>query len=122
MLLRLFAPVIPFATEESWSWFNDSTVHHATWPSVDELPAHGSVDVLSVASAALIGIRRAKTDAKASQKTEVSAAVIQAPATQLGSLKAAADDLKAVGRIAELEIVEGPELAVTAIELIPAAE
>jgi valyl-tRNA synthetase len=37
-------------------------------------------------------------------------------------LKAAADDLKAVGRIAELEIVEGPELAVTAIELIPAAE
>jgi len=122
VLLRLFAPVIPFATEESWSWFADGSVHHAAWPTIAEFPENGDTSVLIAASAALIGIRRAKTDAKASQKTEVSACVISAPADQRAQLEAAAADLKAVGRIAELQIVDGEELAVTAIELIPAAE
>jgi len=75
--------------------------------------------VLAAASAALIGIRRAKTEAKASQKTPVSRAVIVAPAETLEAVRAAADDLRAVGRIAELEFAVGDELAVTEIELAP---
>ena len=64
-------------------------------------------------SAALIGIRRAKTDAKASQKTEVVSAVLAGPAM----LAEAVDDLRAVGRIAELTLVEAEEVAVTEIVL-----
>ncbi len=70
-LLRLFAPVLPFATEEAWSWFDDGSVHTASWPEPSGLD--GDPAVLRAASAALIGIRRAKTEAKASQKTPVTA-------------------------------------------------
>jgi len=114
-LLRLLAPIVSFATEEAWSWFEDGSIHTASWP--EPLAIEGDPAVLSVASAALIGIRRAKTEAKASQKTPVSSATIAAPPAKADALRAAADDLRAVGRIAELTVVEGDELAVTAIEL-----
>lgn len=116
-LLRLLAPVVSFATEESWSWFEEGSIHTAAWP--EPLGAEGDPAVLAAASAALIGIRRAKTEAKASQKTPVSRAVIVAPAETLEAVRAAADDLRAVGRIAVLEFAVGDELAVTEIELAP---
>ena len=119
-LLRLLAPVVSFAAEEAWSWFEEGSIHTAAWPEPRD--AGGDPAVLFAASAALIGIRRAKTEAKASQKTPVSRAVITAPASALDALRAAAGDLQAVGRIAELSLVEGEELAVTEIELAPVEE
>ncbi|MGB4136527.1 MAG: valine--tRNA ligase [Microbacterium sp.] len=116
-LLRLLAPIVSFATEEAWSWFEEGSIHTAVWP--EPLGIEGDAAVLDAASSALIGIRRAKTEAKASQKTPVASASIAAPASQLDALRAAADDLRAVGRIAELSFAEGEELAVTAIELAP---
>jgi valyl-tRNA synthetase len=119
-LLRLFAPVVPFATEEAWSWFNDSSVHRSSWPAADELNAAETEDhssVLPLASQALTGIRRAKTDAKASQKAQVDAATITAGPDELAALRRAEADLKAVGRIATLNFEPGEELAVTDITL-----
>ncbi|MGW9626704.1 valine--tRNA ligase [Microbacterium sp. NPDC055521] len=116
-LLRLLAPIVSFATEEAWSWFEEGSIHTAAWP--EPLGIDGDAAVLSAASAALIGIRRAKTEAKASQKTPVASATIGAPAERIEALRAAADDLRAVGRIAELSFAEADELAVTAIELAP---
>ncbi|MDN3309444.1 valine--tRNA ligase [Microbacterium oryzae] len=114
-LLRLLAPVVVFAAEEAWSWFESGSIHRAGWPEASGLG--GDPAVLSVASQALIGIRRAKTEAKASQKTAVTSASIAAPAGQIEALRLAAEDLKAVGRIAELEIAEGDAFAVTSIAL-----
>ncbi|MFD5215130.1 valine--tRNA ligase [Microbacterium sp. NPDC058345] len=116
-LLRLLAPIVSFATEEAWSWFEEGSIHTAAWP--EPLGSEGDPAVLATASAALIGIRRAKTEAKASQKTPVSSATIAAPAERIEALRAAAGDLKAVGRIAELSFADAAELAVTAIELAP---
>jgi len=122
-LLRLLAPIVSFATEEAWSWFEDGSVHTAAWPEpLGPLPGAveaGDPAILATASKALIGIRRAKTEAKASQKTPVSSATISAPVADIAALQAAADDLRAVGRIAELSFAEADDLAVTAIELAP---
>jgi valyl-tRNA synthetase len=119
VLLRMFAPVLPFATDESWSWFNEGSIHRASWPSVDEFPSEGDTGVLVAASAALIGIRRAKTDAKASQKTDVLTAVIAVPHDQLSAIEQAAGDLAAVGRIASLSFTSGDEIGVASIDLAP---
>jgi len=110
ILLRLLAPVIPFATEEVWSWTHDGSVHTAAWPTLESGAPRG---LLPAVSAALIGIRRAKTEAQASQKTAVTSAVLAGPAF----LAEAADDLKAVGKIAELSLVEADEIAVSEIVL-----
>ncbi|WP_425883392.1 valine--tRNA ligase [Micromonospora sp. DT81.3] len=119
-LLRLLAPVLVFATEESWSWFNEGSVHTAPWPA--PLGSDGDPAVLAAASAALVGIRRAKTEAKASQKTPVARATVTAPAETLNALRFTEGDLRAVGRISDLTFVEGDALTVTSIELAPAQE
>ena len=118
VFLRLFAPVLPFATEEAWSWFNDDSIHRSAWPTAPEEPV-GDPAVLVAASEALIGIRRAKTEASASQKTEVITATIAAPEAQISLLEQSHDDLKAVGRIAELSFEEAAELSISHIELAP---
>ncbi|GAB3616932.1 valine--tRNA ligase [Okibacterium endophyticum] len=122
VLLRLFAPFVPFATEEAWSWWNDGSVHLTRWPDDDELAftADGDPALLSLASEALTSIRRAKTDAKASQKAPVSQATIAGPEAQVAVLTLAEDDIKAVGRIDTLVFESAQELAVRNIILAPA--
>ena len=102
-LVRLLAPVVPFATEEVWSWTHDGSVHHAAWPDASELPTATSQDqgLLALASAALITIRRAKTDHKVAQKTAITSATLHGPAL----LESARADLSAVGKIADLSLV-----------------
>jgi valyl-tRNA synthetase len=114
-LLRLFAPVLAFAAEESWSWFNDGSVHTAAWP--EALGIQGDPAVLVAVSEALTSIRRAKTEAKASQKTPVVRLTITAPSAMLAALQLAEGDLEAVGRIGEITYVEGDSLSVSDIEL-----
>ncbi|MEQ1735515.1 MAG: valine--tRNA ligase [Rhodoglobus sp.] len=124
VFLRLFAPYIPFATEEVWSWTHDDSVHTAEWPTVQDLgvtsPGADAAPsgLLTAVSAALIGIRRAKTDAKASQKTEVLSATIAGPAL----LEQGLDDLKAVGRIATVNFVEADSIEVRDIVLAEVSE
>ena len=109
--------MLAFAAEESWSWFHEGSVHTAPWP--EPLGSDGDPAVLSAVGEALVGIRRAKTEAKASQKTPVARVTISAPEASVALLRLAEGDLKAVGRIAEVEYADAAAIAVTAIELAP---
>ena len=122
--VRLFAPFLPYATEEVWSWFQDGSVHRAAWPVASELTALAGDDadagLLDLVGNALIGVRGAKTDAKVSMRTNVTLAVIHASAADAARLELAARDLSDVGRIAELRIeaadVSGVKVAEITVE------
>ena len=118
-VLALLAPVLVFAAEEAWSWFHDESVHTSPWPTVADRP--GDPAVLVAASEALTGIRRAKTEAKASQKTPVAHATIEGTDSTIAALRLAEGDLRAVGRIENIEFIPGETTRVSAIELAPEA-
>ncbi len=122
VMLRLFAPFLPFAAEEVWGWWQKTSgsIHRASWPTVAELVEEidlGNQGLLELASIAVSGVRKAKTDAKVSMKAAVESAVIQAPSATLSSLRLLEADLKSVGKIATLGYAEGEELAMTQIVL-----
>jgi len=119
-MLRLFAPVLPFATEEVWSWKHDGSVHRAAWPTVDEL---GLADnphpgVYALTSEALIAVRRAKTDRQLSQRAAVASITLHAPAL----LASAQADLQALGNIETLELVESESIELTGFDAADTAE
>jgi len=103
--LRLFAPFLPYVTEEVWSWWRSGSVHRASWPTRDELVIDGDPEVLAAVAEALRGVRRAKSERSLSMRAEVSQAEVRGPRTALDRLEAAADDLRAAGRIADLRLV-----------------
>ncbi|MFI1368818.1 valine--tRNA ligase [Streptomyces griseochromogenes] len=118
VLVRLFAPFLPFATEEVWSWWQDGSVHRAPWPDAAQLREQaGAADrsVLDVASEVIAAVRKAKSEARASMRTEVAAATISASPAVWERVKLAAGDLRAAGRIAEMKpaVREAAGLAVT---------
>lgn len=97
--LRLFAPFLPFVTEEVWRWTNESSVHQAAWPTAAELAADGDPALLADVAEALIAIRGAKSTAKVSMKAEVAKAGFAGPAATVARLRAIEPDLRAVGRL-----------------------
>jgi valyl-tRNA synthetase len=154
--LRLFAPVLPFATEEVWSWWRSGSVHHASWPEsapLREAAAGASpvsvaggasllasdgasllasdgaslpaASMLSAAGAALAALRKIKSEAKVSQRTEIASVELLVPESQVAWVRAAERDLRAAGRVRNLTITsvpdgEGAVISTRGGELVPA--
>lgn len=125
--LRLLAPFLPYVTEEVWSWWQEGSIHLSDWPTVGELGSAAAADAvtLEAVSAALIGIRGAKSNAKVSMRAELSRVEITGPEALVRAAEQAAGDLRKTGRIVgELVFTAddtATEIAVTA-ELAPVAE
>jgi valyl-tRNA synthetase len=119
-LLRLFAPFLPFATEEVWSWWRAGSVHRAAWPAPLVI-ADGDATMLATVGLALSGIRKAKSEAKVKQRTEVTSATITANELQVTQLKAGLGDLKAAANARDITLDSGEgELVVSNVALAPA--
>ncbi|TDL32397.1 valine--tRNA ligase [Arthrobacter nitrophenolicus] len=116
-LLRLFAPFLPFATEEVWSWWRNGSVHRAEWPAGLEVPG-GDTTMLATVGLALSGVRKAKSEAKVKQRTEVLSATITAPEALTAQLQAGLSDLKAASNARDITLVAADgELTVSGVDL-----
>lgn len=108
VLLRLFAPFLPFVTEEVWNWFQEGSIHTAPWPSLEEFPTLEPADgVFDAVSTALGMVRREKTNAKRSMRTPVQRAVFYDDVTVIERIEAARGDLIDSGGILDLALHQG---------------
>jgi len=124
VLLRLFAPVLPFATEEVWSWWRTGSIHRAAWPTSEGLraaAADADADLVRLAGEALAALRKVKSQAKVSQRTEMTLADLAVPAASAARLRAAYGDLRAAGRVQDLVLtaadVESPQVRTAELAL-----
>jgi valyl-tRNA synthetase len=110
ILQRLLAPMLPFATEEVWSWWMSGSIHLANWPTTQEtladfVASDDATSLLDATCVVLAAVRRAKTEAKVSQRAEVSQLVVTAPTATIDLLEANILDLRNAGALQEINFV-----------------
>ncbi len=117
-LLRLFAPFLPFVTEEVWSWWQEGSVHRAPWPTSAELLMQiGGADqsaALALERAALVlgEVRKTKSEARRKLSTPVAQLVVRDTAVHLDALRAAEADLVSSGFVQALSLQQAESLSV----------
>jgi valyl-tRNA synthetase len=124
---RLLAPFLPFVCEEVWSWWQEGSVHRASWPDAGELVAAvgvgggGGGDVgeaareavaLEITADVLREVRKAKSQAQVKMRAPVRRVIVRDTLERLSALELGADDLCEAGAIEALEQLEAEEFAV----------
>ncbi|MEX0768956.1 MAG: class I tRNA ligase family protein, partial [Microthrixaceae bacterium] len=104
-LHRLFAPFLPFTTEEVWSWWMEGSVHRSEWPAADELQliaADGNPAALELAAQVLSELRGAKSAAKVRMGSPIQQATVSDTAERLALLSTVVGDVAEAGKVEEL--------------------
>ncbi|MHB8189574.1 MAG: valine--tRNA ligase [Ferrimicrobium sp.] len=133
LLLRAFAPFMPFVAEEAWAWWHEGSIHRNAWPQpsegvrrYNEAIEHDHLsgnpipqrELFDHARTLLGEIRRAKTAAKCSMKVPVSLLQVCADANSLAWIGHYLSDLAGAGVVENLELTEGE--ASVSVTLSPA--
>lgn len=109
--LKLFAPFMPFVTEEVWTWWKEGSVHLSQWPQ--SLAVNANREVLHSVSEILTLVRKIKSDAQVSMKTQISTLTIAGPKTLTDRAQLAVVDLQTAARATDVVWLESEELEVT---------
>jgi valyl-tRNA synthetase len=113
--LRLFAPFLPFVTEEVWSWWREGSIHRASWPRPGELDrGDGNPAVLEAAAQVLAAVRRAKSEAKVSMRAPVDLITVTCSPETAVLIAAGEDDLRSAAAASTVEYRVG-EFAVATV-------
>lgn len=101
--LRLFAPFMPYVTEEVWSWrYATTSIHLAAWPKASEFQATGeasSPEFFNVATEVLAKIHHSKSLAQKSLKWPVSKVEISGAAEKLSCVSQIVGDIYLAGKV-----------------------
>ncbi len=108
VLLRLFAPVLPYITEEVWSWAfaeeaGHASIHAAPWPGareLDPIPPPAEPASFEAAVGCLAAINKRKSEAGVSVGRAVVRLALAASPTTLTCLGPVAGDVMAAARVA----------------------
>jgi valyl-tRNA synthetase len=119
VLLRLLAPVLPFATEEAWSWWHSGSIHRAAWPTSSALNGLGDAELLSRAAEAIGAVRRAKSDAKVSMRAPVTRLTVSGDRAAWLAFDQVSADVRDAGVIAEIAHTPAAGPSRYAVELAP---
>ncbi len=116
--LRLFAPFVPFVTEEVWSWRfageeRERSIHTSPWPTLEEsagIPEPEHADTFECAMEVLRKIRSTKTQAKKSLRWPVERLDVQGAPGPRASLEPVLRDILLAGNATEdgCTLGEGP--------------
>ncbi|HPZ70431.1 MAG TPA: class I tRNA ligase family protein, partial [Dermatophilaceae bacterium] len=126
VLLRLLAPILPYVTEEVWSWWREGSVHRQPWPTTADVEGAeapdgtpGDPDILTAVGAALAAVRKVKSEAKMGMRAEVASMTLAVPAEVGERVLRAEADLRAAGRITALTYAVSDTVEVRDAQLIP---
>ena len=108
VMLRLFAPFLPYCTEEAWSWWQPGSIHISEWPSASELASQAGPDahpeLVDATAQVLVALRRAKSEAKGSMRAKVARCLVTGPPSLVELIALASGDLADAGAITQLDL------------------
>jgi len=136
VLVRLFAPVLPYITEEIWSWAfaeeagASASIHCAAWPGeadFDQVDAPEHEESFDIAVATLAAINKSKADAEVSMGRDVLRLELVCSEATMRILEGVVPDVMAAARVAEYSLdvdasIETGLCEVRTIEFAPRAE
>jgi valyl-tRNA synthetase len=117
VMLRLFAPFLPFVTEEVWSWWQQGSIHRAAWPTAKELESlladnseatrHADQAAYDWATDVLFEVRKQRSEAKQPLKVPITKVTIKADAKAVALMPQLDADLRAALRVQRFEADAG---------------
>jgi len=122
VMLRLFAPFLPFVTEEVWSWWREGSIHTAAWPTPEELTslladngaatAQTDQQTYVWATDVLFEVRKQRSEAKQPLKVPITKVTVTAEPAAIALMPAVEADLKAALRVQAFETGAGEPRAI----------
>jgi valyl-tRNA synthetase len=131
VLLRLFAPFLPFVTEEVWSWWQEGSIHAAAWPVTSDLDSlladpseaarRADQAVYEWATDVLFEVRKQRSEAKQPLKVPITRVSVTAEHTQIECMRLVEADLRSSLRVQAFETKVGEPREIIVVGYEPAA-